>query len=76
MYENVFFEEIRLYLENNNPDFPLAVALGSQVCRAGENIQTAVHAADQKMYTCKAELKAKDKSILEIKNVSPDGAMA
>ncbi len=76
MYCNVFFEEIRLYRENNKPDFPLAVALGSQVCRAGEDIQTAIHNADQKMYNCKAELKAKDKSILEIKNVSPDGAMA
>lgn len=76
MYQNVFFEELRLYRENNNPDFPLAVALGSQVCRAGEDIQTAIHNADQKMYTCKAELKAKDKSILKIKNVSPDGAMA
>lgn len=76
MYNNVFFEELRLYRENNNPDFPLVVALGSQVCRAGEDIQTAIHSADQKMYTCKAELKAKDKTLMEMKNVSPDGALA
>lgn len=76
MYHNVFFEELRLYRENNNSDFPLVVALGSQVCRAGEDIQTAVHAADQKMYICKAELKAKDKSLIENKNTSAKEVMA
>lgn len=69
MYRNVFFEEIRLYCENNDPDFPLAVALGSQVCRAGESIPDAIHNADQKMYACKTELKAKDRSLFEKKNI-------
>ena len=56
-YKELFYSRLSEYSRTHEHEFPLMVAMGSGVCRKGDNVSDVINIADQNMYACKAELK-------------------
>ncbi|MBQ7783466.1 MAG: hypothetical protein IJ368_05805, partial [Oscillospiraceae bacterium] len=56
-YKELFYSRLSEYSRTHEHEFPLMVAMGSGVCRKGDNVSDVIDIADQNMYDCKAELK-------------------